>query len=342
MNDELRFRAYQVVADAAACKGEVVELALADLSPGEVLVQAAWSSVNYKDALAATGQGRIIRHFPMVPGIDVAGVVVRSEDSRYPVGSRVLATGFELGTAHTGGYADLVRVPGDWVVAVPAALTLRDAMLLGTAGFTMALCMERLEANGQQPALGPLLVSGATGGVGGFCIDVLSQRGFEVIALTAKAEAETALRQRGASSVWLRESLTPGQAPLEPAMLGGGIDNLGGEVLGFMLRSTRPWGNVVSVGLAESSGCPVSVLPFILRGVALLGVSSANCPVNRRTGLWQRLAGDLRPRSLAAMPVAEVELEELPQAFAALLEGRFQGRHLVRLGDAGWRASLDH
>jgi len=325
------FPAYVLESTATGVHGRVTDVGLDALSSGEVLIEAAWSSVNYKDALAATGQGRLIRHFPMVPGIDVCGRVFKSDDPRWLPGQWVIATGFELGTTHTGGYAAFVRVPGDWVVALPAGLSPREAMLLGTAGFTVGLAVERLLDNHQTPALGPLLVTGATGGVGSLAIDLLAKLGFEVVALTGKPGAEVYLREQGASAVWSRDVLARGDAPLEAACLGGGIDTLGGEVLSWMLRSTRPWGNVVAVGLAASATLPVGVLPFILRGVALLGVTASNCPAARRAPIWQRLAGEWRPSRLEAALAGEITLEQLPEAFASLLEGRVRGRWLVRL-----------
>jgi acrylyl-CoA reductase (NADPH) len=328
------FPAYVVERHEGRVAGAVRAIALEDLSPGEVLLEAVWSSVNYKDALAATGRGRLIRNFPMVPGIDVCGRVLESSVPQWQPGDWVLATGQDLGTQHTGGYAARVRVPADWLVALPSGLTPREAMLLGTAGFTVALAVERLLDNHQSPEAGPLLVTGATGGVGSIAIDVLSRLGFEVVALTGKPEAREHLRQLGAQAVWLRDELERGDAALESACLGGGIDSLGGEVLSWLVRSTRPWGNVVSVGLAASSELPLSVMPFILRGVSLLGVTASNCPAGRRPGLWQRLAGEWRPRRLEATLAGETTLEGLPAVFESLLAGQVRGRWLVRLPGA--------
>lgn len=337
MDPGLEFFAFRVRDHGGDTVGGVESVRIDALSPGEVVIRVAWSSVNYKDALAATGRGRLIRHFPMIPGIDLAGIVVASSDARWEVGQRVLVTGYDLGTQHTGGYAEYARVPAHWPVAVPAALSLREAMVLGTAGFTTALCIARLEDNHQHPGMGPLLVSGASGGVGGFCIEALSRLGFEVIALTSKPDAVAFLRDLGAHEVWLTGGMSFSTAPLASAQLGGGIDNLGGEVLAWMLKATRPWGNVVSVGLAASADLSTSVMPFILRGVSLLGVSSSNCPPDRRPGLWQRLCADLLPASLARERVREISLENLPSAFQALLNGTHSGRYLVAVGDRTWR-----
>lgn len=332
------FPAYVVEASDGGLRGRVQTLGIEALSAGEVLLEAAWSSVNYKDALAATGRGRLIRRFPMVPGIDVCGRVLESSDARWRPGQWVIATGHELGTGHTGGYAALVRVPADWLVALPEGLSPREAMLLGTAGFTVGLAIERLFDNHQTPTQGPLLVTGATGGVGSLSVDVLATLGFEVIALTSKAGQTEHLRALGASEVWIRDALVLGDAPLESARLGGGIDTLGGEVLSWLLRSTCAWGNVVSVGLAASALLPVGVMPFILRGVSLLGVSASNCPAARRAPVWQRLAGAWRPRRLEAVLAGEIGLDGLPAAFESLLEGRVRGRWLVRLpaADRPW------
>jgi putative YhdH/YhfP family quinone oxidoreductase len=328
------FPAWVVESVDGAVHGRLRSLEVEALSPGDVLLEAAWSSVNYKDALAATGRGRLIRQFPMVPGIDVCGRVLESSDARWRPGQWVIATGHELGTGHTGGYAGRVRVPADWLVALPADLSPREAMLLGTAGFTVGLAVDRLFDNHQTPELGPLLVTGATGGVGSLAVNVLSRLGFEVIALTGKSGQEGYLEGLGASEVWQRDGLTLGSGPLESARLGGGVDNLGGEVLSWMLRSTRPWGNVVTVGLAASAELSVGVMPFILRGVSLLGVTASNCPTGRRAAVWERLAGAWRPARLEDTLAGEIGLEELPMAFLCLLEGRVRGRWLVRLPGA--------
>lgn len=306
---------------------------LDDLSPGEVVIRACFSDVNYKDALAATGRNGIIRQFPRVPGIDVGGVVKSSSDPRFRSGDPVLVTGYEFGTGHDGGYAEYVRAPADWVVPVPDGLSLYEAMALGTAGFTVALCVKRLEENGQRPAQGPIAVTGATGGVGSIAIDVLSRLGYSVTAITGKSGDADYLRMLGAAEVLDRRSIAYGTQPLERAVWAGAIDNVGGETLAWLTRTVRPWGNICAVGLAGGTGLNATVLPFILRGVALLGVTASNCVPEWREGLWRRLATDLKPRHLAAMVRREVTLDELPAIFDAMLAGTLTGRTVVRIAE---------
>jgi NADPH2:quinone reductase len=306
---------------------------LDDLSPGEVVIRACFSDVNYKDALAATGRNGIIRQYPRVPGIDVAGVVESSSDPRFRSGDPVLVTGYEFGTDHDGGYAEYVRAPADWVVPMPDGLSLYEAMALGTAGFTVALCVKRLEENGQRPGQGPIAVTGATGGVGSIAIDVLSRLGYSVTAITGKSGDADYLRMLGAAEVLDRRSITYGTQPLERAVWAGAIDNVGGETLAWLTRTVRPWGNICAVGLACGTGLNATVLPFILRGVALLGVTASNCVPEWREGLWRRLATDLKPRHLAALVRREVTLDELPAIFDAMLAGTLTGRTVVRIAE---------
>jgi acrylyl-CoA reductase (NADPH) len=309
----------------------IEELSLDALSPGEVVIRVHYSSVNYKDALAATGRGRILRRFPLVGGIDLAGVVTESVDDRFQAGDEVLVTGCGLGEAHDGGFSELARVPADWVVPLPAGLSLFDAMALGTAGFTAALAIDRLEQNGQQPSLGPLSVTGASGGVGSVAIDLLSARGYEVVAITRKTHAAAYLERIGASSVKSPDSLLTDGRPLQSAQWGGAIDNVGGKVLAGLISSTRPWGSIASIGMAGGSECDTTVMPFILRAVSVLGISSANCPMQRRLRVWQRLVSDLRPVHLSQVVAGVVGLDELPALFGQLLEGEHQGRFVVEM-----------
>ncbi len=326
------FRACRVHATDTGVSARLEELVLDDLAAGEVVIDAHFSSVNYKDALAATGKGRIMRRFPLVGGVDVAGVVAQSSDPRFNAGDAVLVTGCGLGESHDGGFSEVVRVPADWVVPLPAGLTLFEAMALGTAGFTAALAIDRLEQNGQHPGLGPVVVTGATGGVGSIGIDLLSGRGYEAVALTGKPDASEYLRGLGAGSILDRHTLVPGERPLETAQWGGAIDNLGGAVLSWLLRTTRPWGSVASIGMAGGVELQASVMPFILRGISLLGVTSANCPMPRRLQVWQRLATDLRPRHLDTIIADTVTLDQLPRVFARLLAGKHRGRFVVTMG----------
>lgn len=328
-----KFNAYRVHAGDSADRTGLEQLTLDDLSAGDVVIRAAWSSINYKDALAATGQGKMIRDYPRVPGIDVSGHVVSSTDSRLTPGEPVLVTGYDLGISHDGGYAEYVRVPADWVIPLPTGLSLKQAMMLGTAGLTAAICIHRLEANGQQPEQGPFLVTGATGGVGSLAIDMLSGLGYEIVAVTGKAESHDYLKSLGAARILDRTTLDMGQRPLEKALWAGAIDNVGGDLLAWLTRTVQPWGNIVSVGLAGGSDLKTTVMPFILRGVSLLGVTSSGCPDALRRQLWQRLANELRPRALEQIATHEVTLEQLPDVFASMLAGHTQGRTLVKIAD---------
>jgi NADPH2:quinone reductase len=305
-------------------------LPLDELSAGEVVIRACYSSINYKDALAATGRGKILRRFPLVGGIDVAGVVESSGDARIRAGDVVLVTGCGLGESHDGGFAERVRVPADWVVPLPAGLSLREAMVLGTAGFTAALAIDRLEQNGQTPAHGPVLVSGATGGVGSVAVDLLAGRGYEVVALSRKPDADGYLAALGADRV-LGPDAVHGEAPLEAAQWGGAIDNVGGAVLAWLTRTVKPWGSIAGIGLAGGAELHTTVMPFILRGISLLGITSANCPVARRQRVWQRLVTDLKPRHLDRMLAGVVTLETLPGVFERVLSGEHRGRFLVEI-----------
>jgi acrylyl-CoA reductase (NADPH) len=325
------FRALRIYQENGAIQARLETLRLVDLSPGSVVIQAHYSSVNYKDALAATGRGKILRRFPLVGGIDVAGVVESSSDPRFQPGDKVLVTGYGLSQDHDGGYGEYVRVPAEWVVPLPAGLTLYEAMALGTAGFTAALAIQRLEDNGQQPNRGPVLVTGATGGVGSLAIDLLAGGGYEVAAVTGKAAAVEGLKTLGASQVLLRQELAMGQRPLEKAQWGGAIDTVGGEMLAWLTRTVLPWGNIASVGLAGGSELHTTVMPFILRGVSLLGISSVDCPMPLRHRLWQRLATDLRPRHLDQIVTATASLEELGTVFEEMLAGTHRGRTVVKL-----------
>lgn len=325
------FPALRIHQTEKGVEARLEDLRLEDLSPGEVVIRVAYSSVNYKDALAATGRARILRRYPLVGGIDAAGVVVSSQDPRFREGDPVLVTGCGLSEVHDGGYAAYLRVPGDWVIPLPEGLDGFQAMALGTAGFTAALALIRMEANGQRPEMGPIVVTGATGGVGSLAVDLFARRGYEVVAVTGKPEAEGYLKDLGASRVLLRQDLSMGSRPLERALWGGAVDNVGGEMLAWLTRTTRPWGNIVSIGLAGGSELHTTVMPFILRGVCLLGVTAANCPLERRREVWTRLAGDLRPACLDRIVSRVVGLRDLMPVFQEMLEGRTRGRTVVRI-----------
>lgn len=325
------FKAFRIHSESGRIQGRFEQLTLADLSPGEVVIRVAWSGINYKDALAATGAGRILRRYPLVGGIDLAGTVESSSDARYSPGDSVLVTGCSLSETHDGGYAELARVPGDWVIPMPQGLDARSAMGLGTAGFTAALAIHRMEHNGQTPAAGPIVVTGATGGVGSFAIDMLHGRGYRVVAVSGKAQACDYLRQLGASEILARGELDLGSRPLETVRFAGAIDNVGGELLAWLTRTVDFWGNIASIGLAGSAELKTTVMPFILRGVSLIGINSSATRRDWRLAVWQRIATDLKPRHLDRIVTGTIGFDELPAAFPAYLEGRVTGRTVVRI-----------
>ena len=301
------------------------------LDAGSVTIRVAYSSINYKDALAATGAGKIIRRFPCVGGIDLSGTVVASTDPRFKSGDQVIATSFDIGVAHHGGYAEIARVPGDWVVPLPAGLSLFDAMALGTAGFTAALGIVRMEENGLRPEKGSVIVTGATGGVGSLAVDMLAQRGYHVVALTGKESEAAYLRELGAAEVMLRQNLDLSKIrPLDRGRWAGAVDNLGGDVLAWIASTMEQGGTIASIGLAASMSLNTTVAPFILRGVSLLGIDSGYIREPYRSGVWQRLATDLRPPHLAAM-ARRVSFDDLPAAFGEYIAGRAKGRAVVEI-----------
>lgn len=306
------------------------ELAPADLPPGDVTVRVEWSSVNFKDGLAAREDGRVARAYPLVPGIDLAGTVLASEDPAWPVGSRVLANGYDLGTARHGGYAELATLPSGWVVPLPDGLSPREAMAIGTAGFTAAMSVDALEAHGLAPGDGPVLVTGASGGVGTMAVAILAARGHEVWAATGKADEAERLRGLGAAGILAREEVTGPGRPLESARWAAAVDTVGAPTLPYVLRTMRVGAAVAACGNAGGAELATTVLPFILRGVALLGMDSANMPIGPRRRLWARLAGDMRPHGLGD-GLAEVDLDLLEPALDAIVAGGARGRWVVRV-----------
>ena len=325
------FKAYLIHQEEGKVVAGFERMTEAQLDAGTVTVRVGWSDVNYKDALAATGAGKIVRRFPCVGGIDLAGTVVASSDARFQEGDAVLATGYDVGVAHHGGYAELARLPGDWLVKLPAGLSAEDAMAFGTAGFTAGLAVVRMEANGLQPANGPVIVSGATGGVGSLAIGMLARLGYHVVALTGKAQEADYLKSIGAKEVLLRQSLDLAKIkPLDRATWAGAVDNLGGEALAWLARTMQIGGTLASIGLAASHNLNTSVMPFILRGVSLLGIDSVNCPMPLRTEVWRRLAGDMRPAQLKQM-AHRIEFDQLPTVFDDFIQGRVKGRTVVRI-----------
>lgn len=325
------FKAFRIFNDEGRIHGSIVDASLDELTPGEVVIEAAYSSVNYKDALAATGVGKILKRFPLIGGIDVSGTVVSSTDGRFRQGDRVLVTGYDLGVSHDGGYARYVRVPADWVVRVPDGLTLYEAMALGTAGFTAGLSVVRLERNGLRPGQGKIAVTGATGGVGSVAVAALSRLGYEVTAITGKDDAHEYLRQLGAVDILSRTALTMGTRPLETARWAGAVDAVGGDMLSWLTRTTGHWGGIASTGLTGGVEIHTTVMPFILRGVSLIGIDSGLCPMDVRADVWRRLATDMKPPRLDAMS-REIRLDGLHDAFATLLSGGARGRFVVDIG----------
>lgn len=324
------FRAYRVFQEDGAIRGRLVQVGLDEIAAGEVVARVAYSGVNYKDALAATGAGKIMRRFPLVGGIDFAGTVVTSSDARFAAGDDVLVTGYSLGESHDGGFADYVRVPADWVVPLPAGLGLRDAMAIGTAGFTAALSVVEMERNGLHPSGGPVAVTGATGGVGSLAVQCLAAGGYEVTAITRKADAHGFLRSQGAAEVLSAGELAMGTRPLEKSVWAGAVDPVGGETLAWLTRTMKRGGCIASSGLTGGIELHTTVMPFILRGVKLLGIDSSMCAMDVRQEVWRRLATDLKPAHLAAT-TQSISLEELPEAFATLLRGEARGRYVVRI-----------
>jgi acrylyl-CoA reductase (NADPH) len=317
---------------AAGVERGVRELAEADLPGGEVTIRVAWSSVNYKDALATIPEGRVARVSPLVPGIDLAGEVVASDAPGFGVGDRVLAHGYELGVSHHGGFAELARVPAGWVVPLPGGLDLRSAMALGTAGYTAALAVVQLEERGLAPGQGPVLVTGASGGLGSLAVAILARRGHQVVASTGRLQERDRLRRLGAAEVIGRGETSAGGRPLERARWAGAVDAVGGATLAYVLRTLRRDAAVAACGNTGGGRLETTVFPFILRGVALLGVDSGFTAIERRRELWRRLAGDLRPPSLDELVTEEVTLEGIEPVLDAILAGRVRGRCVVRVG----------
>jgi NADPH2:quinone reductase len=325
------FNAFRIFDENGKISGRTTRISLDDLSAGDVLIKAAYSSVNYKDALAATGAGKIIRRFPLVGGIDVAGTVESaSAGSRFEKGQAVLVTGYDLGVSHDGGYAEYARVPADWVVPIPSGLTPLEAMTIGTAGFTAALSVVEMEKNGLKPGGGTVIVTGATGGVGCIAVEILAGLGYHVAALTGKDDQHDFLRSLGAADVLSRHTLQMGTRPLEKSLWAGAVDPVGGETLAWLTRTMNYGASIASSGLAGGTELKTTVLPFILRGVKLLGIDSAMCPMPTRLEVWRRLATDMKPRHLAAI-ARQVTLADLPAVFPQLLKGTARGRTVVRL-----------
>ena len=325
------FDAFRIFDESGTISGRVVRATLDELSQGEVVIRAAHSSVNYKDALAGTGTGKILRRFPLIGGIDVAGTVESSADPRFRPGQAVLVTGYDLGVNHDGGYAGFVRVPADWVVQIPQPLTPFGAMAIGTAGFTAALSILELERNGLTPSTGPVVVTGATGGVGSVAVACLAARGYRVTAVTGKDTEHDFLRSLGAAEILPRSAMQPDARPLGKSTWAGAVDPVGGTATAWLLKTMLYGGGVACSGLTGGTDLQTTVLPFILRGVKLLGIDSVMCPMERRRETWARLASDLKLTTLQTLARESVGLAGLPGAFDKLLKGDARGRIVVNL-----------
>jgi putative YhdH/YhfP family quinone oxidoreductase len=336
-----QFQAYRIFNENGKTTSRFVEMTLDELDPGEVVIRVVYSSVNYKDALAATGAGKVIRRFPCIGGVDAAGVVESSQDARFKPGDEVIVTGYDMGVAHDGGFAEYVRVPSDWVVRLPQGLSLFEAMALGTAGFTAALSIHRLEQNDLKPANGKVIITGATGGVGSLAILMLAQLGYHVVALTGKDSEHEYLKSLGASEILPRNEVDLNSTrPLEQAQWAGALDAVGGATLSWLTRTMRQNGVIASFGNAGGAELHATVYPFILRGVRLIGIDSAATAMPLREKIWERLSTDpstgirtgLRP-DLLELVVQPITFPQLPQAFQKMLQGQSRGRVVVKIAD---------
>jgi NADPH2:quinone reductase len=326
-----KFRAYRIDEVNDNVAAGFCELTLDDLTDGNVVIKVSHSTINYKDALAATGAGKILRRYPLNGGIDLAGTVVSSDDTEFQPGALVLVNGCGLSETVDGGYSEYARVDSASIVPVPEGMTAAQAMQIGTAGYTAALAIHRMEQNGQSPESGPIVVTGATGGVGSIAIDMLDGRGYEVAALTGKATEGDYLKSIGAAQVLLRDELNLGKRPMEKALWAGAIDNLGGDYLTWLTRTVDYGGNIASIGLASGIALNTTVLPFILRAVCLLGINSVDTPRALRLAVWSRIGGDLRPQHLDTIGHRTIKFDELPAAFQAYLDGSVTGRTVVEI-----------
>lgn len=325
------FHSFRIHNDASGYRGGIETMEADALSPGEVLVKVAYSSVNYKDALAGTGKGKILRQYPLNGGIDAAGVVVASTDRQFKEGDPVLCTGSGLSETRDGGYGQYIRLPAAWAIALPEGLSLRESMILGTAGFTAALALLRMQDNGQSPALGPIAVSGASGGVGMLAIDIYSRAGYDVHAISGKAAHFDFLRSLGAAECIDRHQLAFSGKPMDSARFGGALDNVGGAMLAGLLPLIVPYGNAAICGNAGGIGLESTVMPFIIRGVSLLGIASAGTARDIRERVWHHLANDWKPRHLDRIATRDITLEQLPDIFEHMLAGESFGRTVVSI-----------
>jgi len=326
-----KFRAYRINEKDGNITAGFEELSIDELTDGNVVIKISHSTINYKDALAATGTARILRRYPLNGGIDLAGTVVSSADADFQTGTAVLVNGCGLSETVDGGYSEYARVDSSSVVPIPEGMTAAEVMQIGTAGYTAALAIHRMEQNGQKPENGPVVVTGATGGVGSVAIDLLDGRGYEVVAMTGKADKEDYLKSIGARSILRRDDIDLGKRPMEKAQWAGAVDNLGGDYLTWLTRTMNYGGNIASIGLAASPALKTTVLPFILRAVCLLGINSVDTPRDLRLAVWSRIGGDLKPRHLDIISDRSIEFEDLPNHFQAYIDGTVTGRTVVKI-----------
>ncbi len=333
MNNPATFSAYVVTKSAnGQVAAAVSQVPLQDLPPGKVLVRVAYSSLNYKDALAATGHPGVTKKFPHIPGIDAAGEVVESADARFTPGQLVIVTGHELGGGCWGGYAEFIRVPAEWVVPLPQGLSLRESMILGTAGFTAAQCVDGLVGNGISPDRGEIVVTGASGGVGSWAIAILAKLGFQVAAVSGKPSAHDYLKNLGATRILSREQVDdPSGQPLLKGQWSGAVDTVGGTILVTLVRSLQQRGCVTACGMTAGTDLPLTVFPFILRGVRLVGIDSAWCPADKRLEIWHRLATDWKSDHFDQIAQKTIGLSQLGDSVRDILAGQICGRIVVKL-----------
>ena len=327
------FKAFWVEKTDDGVAHSVIERSTDDLPEGELLVKVAYSSLNYKDAMSAKGLPGVTRNYPHTPGIDAAGVIVESTDSGFAEGDEVIVIGYDLGMNTAGGYGQYIRVPANWAVKMPVGLDAREAMIIGTAGFTAALCVDKIEQMGAQPSDGPVVVTGATGGVGSVAVALLAKLGYDVVASSGKAEKDDYLKSLGAGSVISRADLSEvNKRPMAAETWAHGIDTVGGEILSNVIKGLKYSGSVAICGLVASPAFSTTVLPFILRNVNVLGVDSVELPLAKKQEIWHRLATDLKPDALDKM-TTEVALDGLSDVIDSIIQGGVSGRTLVKLGD---------
>jgi len=327
----MTFRAYRIDKTDKGIKADFAEMEIDQLTEGDVVIQVQYSGINYKDALAATGTAPILRTYPLNGGVDLAGVVSQSSHPDYKEGDAVLVNGQGLSETVDGGFAEYARVNANDIIRIPEGMDTYSVMAVGTAGFTTALAYERMEKMGQTPEMGPIVVTGATGGVGSFAVDLFASKGFEVAAVTGKSDQHDYLRSLGASTFLSREDTQPEKAPLAKAQWGGAVDSVGGDTLTWLTQTTNPWGNIASIGLASSFKLSTTVMPFILRGVSLLGINSIEMSQSWRQQIWNRIGDDLKFSHLDQIVQKNIEFEQLPTAFDAFIKSQVTGRVVVKI-----------